>query len=142
VLTRAYSEAYNLLKSELAAEEYGEIVTNGFDGMFSHGGLANTVLARRSAWCGTIKSFLATLSQVQQAYSQFRHHKARRWLNTLADRVVYYGNILDVLVQHHPEYVSLAWGTFKILFVVRWHSHWTQFFSNSLSCIFSSAFGR
>ena len=57
---------------------------------------------------------------MQQTYSQSRHHKARRWLNTFADRVVYYGNIMDVLVQHHPEYVSLAWGTFKLLFVVRW----------------------
>ena len=25
---------------------------------------------------------------------------------------------MDVLVQHHPEYVALAWGTFKFLFTV------------------------
>ncbi|KIW46704.1 uncharacterized protein PV06_02352 [Exophiala oligosperma] len=65
-----------------------------------------------------METFLATLGQVQQTYSQSRHHdKARRWLNTFADRVVYYGNIIDVLVQHHPEYASLAWGLFKLIFV-------------------------
>ncbi|KAF4451241.1 hypothetical protein FALBO_16362 [Fusarium albosuccineum] len=28
---------------------------------------------------------------------------------------MFYGQILDVLVQHHPEYVSLVWGAFKFL---------------------------
>lgn len=31
---------------------------------------------------------------------------------------MHYSNIFDVMVQHHPEYVSLAWSTFKLLFVV------------------------
>jgi len=26
--------------------------------------------------------------------------------------------VFDVFVQHYPEYVSLAWGAFKFLFVV------------------------
>lgn len=26
--------------------------------------------------------------------------------------------IFDVFAQHHPEYVSLAWGTMKFLFIV------------------------
>ena len=26
---------------------------------------------------------------------------------------------MDVMVQHHPEYVSLAWGAMKIVFGVR-----------------------
>ena len=33
-------------------------------------------------------------------------------------RVAYYGNVLDVMVQHHPEYVSLAWGSLKLVFGV------------------------
>ena len=49
-----------------------------------------------------------------------RAKKARRWLASFALRVKYYGGILDVLSQHHPEYVALAWGTVKFLFVVRW----------------------
>ena len=44
--------------------------------------------------------------------------KARLWLTEISETLVYYGNIFDVMVQHHPEYVSLAWGTFKLLFVV------------------------
>ena len=31
---------------------------------------------------------------------------------------MYYGNIFDVFAQHHPEYVALAWGAMKFLFVV------------------------
>lgn len=44
--------------------------------------------------------------------------KTRIWLIGLSETLVHYGNIFDVMVQHHPEYVSLAWGTFKLLFVV------------------------
>ena len=44
--------------------------------------------------------------------------KARLWLTGLSEKLVHYGNIFDVMVQHHPEYVSLAWGTFKLLFIV------------------------
>ena len=44
--------------------------------------------------------------------------KVGRWLSRFANRVTFYGNIMDVLVQHHPEYVSLAWGAMKALFVV------------------------
>jgi hypothetical protein len=45
--------------------------------------------------------------------------KARKWLSRLSSRICHYGRVLDVLVQHHPEYVSLAWGALKLLFVVR-----------------------
>lgn len=44
--------------------------------------------------------------------------KARRWLTGLSEKVVYFSNIFDVLVQHHSEYVALAWGTFKLVFMV------------------------
>ena len=44
--------------------------------------------------------------------------KAHQWINAFASRVTYYGDILDMLVQHHPEYVALAWGAFKFVFVV------------------------
>ena len=49
------------------------------------------------------------------------HHpnqKVGKWLSKLSTRVNFYGNIMDVLVQHHPEYVALAWGGMKCLFVV------------------------
>ena len=44
--------------------------------------------------------------------------KIQRWLTGLSQKLLYYGNIFDVMAQHHPEYVALAWGTFKLLFVV------------------------
>jgi len=47
-----------------------------------------------------------------------RWKKPRKWLERFSDRVTYYGKIMDVLVQHHPEYASLAWGAMKLLFVV------------------------
>ncbi len=46
------------------------------------------------------------------------HSKVSKWLSKFSNRVHFYGNILDVLVQHHPEYVSLAWGAMKFVFVV------------------------
>lgn len=42
----------------------------------------------------------------------------RMWLTGLSEKLLYYGNIFDTLAQHHPEYVALAWGTLKFLFVV------------------------
>jgi hypothetical protein len=44
--------------------------------------------------------------------------KARKWLANCSKRVMYYGAIMDTLSQHHPEYVSLAWGALKFLFIV------------------------
>ncbi len=44
--------------------------------------------------------------------------KTRRWLQRTSETIYHYGTILDVFVQHHPEYVSLVWGTFKLLFSV------------------------
>lgn len=44
--------------------------------------------------------------------------KIRRYMEQVSERIHYYGNIMDVFVQHHPEYVSLAWGTMKLLFGV------------------------
>jgi hypothetical protein len=44
--------------------------------------------------------------------------RLRRYMEQISERIHYYGNIMDVFVQHHPEYVSLAWGTMKLLFGV------------------------
>ena len=47
-----------------------------------------------------------------------RKGKIREYLVAFSSRVMYYGSIMDSLSQHHPEYVALAWGTMKFLFVV------------------------
>ncbi|KAI8630483.1 hypothetical protein F5Y19DRAFT_427756 [Xylariaceae sp. FL1651] len=43
--------------------------------------------------------------------------KVRSWLASCSSRVMYYGAIFDTFAQHHPEYVSLAWGSMKFLFI-------------------------
>jgi len=44
--------------------------------------------------------------------------KCSKWLAKISDRICFYGKIMDVLSQHHPEYVSLAWGAMKLMFIV------------------------
>ncbi|KAJ8106817.1 hypothetical protein OPT61_g9289 [Boeremia exigua] len=53
----------------------------------------------------------------RKGYESSRHQKPKKWLTRLFSRLMYYGNIFDVLAQHHPEYVALAWGAMKFLFV-------------------------
>lgn len=57
--------------------------------------------------------------------------RVKLWLHSFAQNVTFYGGVIDVLVQHHPEFVSLAWGAMKLLFTV---SHTAQrfFFSHRL----------
>jgi hypothetical protein len=58
------------------------------------------------------------VENAQRLYASRQNHKAHTWLAKATNGILYYGQIMDVLVQHHPEYVSLAWGTTKLLFVV------------------------
>ena len=66
------------------------------------------------------------LDLVQEAISHYQRDreqsKTREYLVAFSHRVLHYGSILDVLVQHHPEYTSLAWGAMKILFGVSIYS--------------------
>ena len=49
------------------------------------------------------------------------------WLAKCSLRIIHYGNVLDVLVQQSPEYVSLIWGAMKFLFTVCCNSlDWTS----------------
>ncbi|KAH7370953.1 hypothetical protein BKA65DRAFT_446146 [Rhexocercosporidium sp. MPI-PUGE-AT-0058] len=38
-----------------------------------------------------------------------------KWLNKLSLGIRYYSQALDMLAQHHPEYVALAWGAIKFV---------------------------
>jgi hypothetical protein len=66
----------------------------------------------------TIADVQEEIKLAQEKYNQRSQSRVRKWLARFSSGVLYYGRILDVLVQHHPEYVSLAWGTTKLLFVV------------------------
>jgi len=60
---------------------------------------------------------LDAVVQAKLKYNSKPASKARRWLAIFSEKVIYYGAVLDVLVQQYPEYVSLAWGTMKFLFM-------------------------
>ena len=75
--------------------------------------------SRRLLENGTsMQDVLREILQAQDVYVSNPQCKARKWLVALSERITYYGQIFDVLVQHHPEYVSLAWGAFKFVFIV------------------------
>lgn len=75
--------------------------------------------ARRVKGAHGICDVLGIVAEAQAKYQgRVEESKVRRWLGVLSSRVMYYGQIMDVMSQHHPEYVSLAWGTMKFLFVV------------------------
>jgi hypothetical protein len=60
------------------------------------------------------------LNDAQSKYErQHEDNKVSKWVSKLSSRICHYCQIFDVLVQHHPEYVSLAWGAMKFLFIVR-----------------------
>ena len=67
----------------------------------------------------TLSEVQEEVNRSQQRYSLRTQGRVRKWLSQFSAGVLRYGQIMDVLVQHHSEYVSLAWGTTKLLFVVR-----------------------
>jgi hypothetical protein len=62
------------------------------------------------------------IDEVAKAKAHYDHKKGDaklyQYITSFSERVAYYGKVLDVMVQHHPEYVSLAWGTLKFMFGV------------------------
>ncbi|KAJ6037116.1 hypothetical protein N7540_001395 [Penicillium herquei] len=64
----------------------------------------------------TLDDVIYAVNQARRHYTQDRSHsKIRRYLEHVTERIHYYGNVMDVLVQQHPEYVSLVWGMMKLL---------------------------
>jgi hypothetical protein len=60
----------------------------------------------------------AVISAKQKYEKKSPKSRARKWLSSCSSRLMYYSVIMDTLSQHHPEYVSLAWGAIKFLFIV------------------------
>ncbi|KAK0625593.1 hypothetical protein DIS24_g11089 [Lasiodiplodia hormozganensis] len=69
--------------------------------------------------CGktNIEDIEVTVASIKKTYEDRpgRWKGVREILHQVSLRVVYYGKIFDALAQHHPEYVSLAWGTLKFV---------------------------
>ena len=67
----------------------------------------------------SIDDVIIIVNQAKDEYDRRRHKaKAWQWLSAFSSRFMYYGAVLDTLAQHHPEYVSLAWGAIKFIFMV------------------------
>ncbi|KAL9089774.1 MAG: hypothetical protein Q9165_005568 [Trypethelium subeluteriae] len=58
------------------------------------------------------------LLAAKERYDVRTNSSARKYINKVSAGIMYYGNVMDMLVQHHPEYVSLGWGTMKLIFVL------------------------
>ncbi|KAF2188503.1 hypothetical protein K469DRAFT_703077 [Zopfia rhizophila CBS 207.26] len=66
----------------------------------------------------SMRDVQAAVLQAQAEYERKnKRPKLQIWLARCSSRIIYYGNIMNVLAQHHPEYVALAWGAMKFLFV-------------------------
>ena len=71
----------------------------------------------------SLRDVLDVVAAAQNRYAnEHTKSKTRTCITELSKRVCYYGKVMDVLVQHHPEYVSLAWGAMKLVFGVGTHS--------------------
>jgi len=67
----------------------------------------------------TIKDILVLVNGVSAKYSDERKFpRTRKWVMEIVSKIHRYGNIMDVMVQHHPEYVALCWGAMKLVLVV------------------------
>ena len=66
----------------------------------------------------TLQGLEDVVKTARDNYASSRNKKAAKWLERFSSRIIHYGNFFDVLSQHHPEYVALAWGAMKFLFVV------------------------
>jgi hypothetical protein len=61
---------------------------------------------------------------VEKAKREYEAKRQKRrpvleFLNKLSLGIRYYSQALDMLAQHHPEYVALAWGAIKFVLTVR-----------------------
>lgn len=66
-----------------------------------------------------LQDLICEVSKARIYYDSKNQHSAvRKGLIAFSKRVQHYGKVLDVIAQHHPEYVSLAWGTMKLIFGV------------------------
>lgn len=78
----------------------------------------------RQAWIDDLKATTLqdVVAEVAKARAMYDKKKGvsetRNSILSFSKRINHYGKVLDVMVQHHPEYVSLAWGALKLVFGV------------------------
>ena len=70
----------------------------------------------------SLQHVLDAIAIAQKRYEkEHTKSKIRRCITELSKRICFYGNVMDVLVQHHPGYVALAWGVMRLVVGVGIH---------------------
>ncbi|KAI0902782.1 hypothetical protein F4823DRAFT_378868 [Ustulina deusta] len=95
----AFTDALEIFKKRLTNDPAKKTLASHLFANSTLGDVLNTVLAAK-----------------RRSESASGESKLRKGLVVFSQRLLYYGNIMDVLVQHHPEYVSLVWGAMKFIF--------------------------
>lgn len=78
---------------------------------------------QKPLWSGTSASIEEVLELVEHTKANYdglspKRKKVGKCLADISERIMNYSAVLDMLAQHHPEYVSLAWGAAKFVLIV------------------------
>jgi hypothetical protein len=100
IAASAYTNAVSFFEKELTQDEHKREWIRG------HSSMQDVRLA---------------VDQAKQLYDNksAQTKKARKWVDSFARTLTYYGGVLDVLVQYDPAHAGLAWGALKFVFTVR-----------------------
>ncbi|ETS76760.1 hypothetical protein PFICI_12147 [Pestalotiopsis fici W106-1] len=98
VAQQAYQDAVDYYRTELTQSQFKRVAVGVYVSMLD---MQESVTQAQDVYNGTHKS----------------KKKMQKWLQRFSSQIMFYGQVLDVLVQHHPEYVSLVWGSMKFIFV-------------------------
>ncbi|KAF5233899.1 hypothetical protein FANTH_12406 [Fusarium anthophilum] len=98
-----------------------DIAQEAFKSVKKHFEQSNSLSSDEKALLGTKSSLQDVEKAVSDAFAKYEAKseasKTRKWLLKASESICHYGQVLDVFVQHHPEYVSLAWGLMKLMFI-------------------------
>ena len=67
----------------------------------------------------SMRDIQALIGKSKNKYeNEKRFPKARKWLGRAASTIHHYSSVIDVFAQISPEYVSLVWGSMKLILTV------------------------
>ncbi|KAJ9623983.1 hypothetical protein H2203_005430 [Taxawa tesnikishii (nom. ined.)] len=74
----------------------------------------------KAQWLDGNTSMVDVASLVESKKAEYetsseKRRVIRKHFDMMSSRIMHYGQVMDMLSQHHPEYVALAWGTAKFV---------------------------
>lgn len=97
--------------SPLAQQAFLEAVKRFSDELTEDGRKTQLV-----AGAASLQEVQALLAESLAKYRDSRRFpKVRKWLEKSVVRVNHFSNVINVFVQHNPEYVALAWGVMRLV---------------------------